>query len=132
MSILFRAPRAGARQGLVLIGVISTTLLVGGSAMPSGAQSPRELRRDASAVAVGEGRAQGTTPVGGHSFTTTNGSPAQFRLKEERDRLALRLTEQLVHLQSVFANATPGSPAQFRSHEGAESLREQVRSITRG
>ncbi len=61
----------------------------------------------------------------------TPGSAAQFRVREESDRVVLRLTGQLDYLGAVVANATPGSPAQFRALEEAESLREQLRSVAR-
>ena len=96
MSVLFGAPRPITYKGLALIGVISATLLVGASAMPTSVQSPPPRRAQADAVIGSDG---------------PTGSPAQFRLKEERDRVVLRFTDQLVYLESVFANATPGSPA---------------------
>ncbi len=60
------------------------------------------------------------------------GSAAQFRVKEERDGLVLRLTGQLDYLGAVFANATPGSPAQFRAREEADSLGDHLRAVARG
>ena len=62
----------------------------------------------------------------------TPGWPAQFRLQDERDRVALSLSSQLEYLETVIANATPGWPAQFRAREEAESLREDLRKIGRG
>ncbi len=151
MSVLFRAPRSIAQKGFALMGVIATTLLVGASANPSSTASSVAPGRQASGVIVADGptrpvprQAQRTTQDdetvrikrggeleqgSGHPSTATTGSAAQFRLKEERDRLVLRFTDQLVYLESVFADATPGSPAQFRAHEEVESLREQLRSI---
>ncbi len=70
--------------------------------------------------------------LGAVSASVTPGSPAHFRVKEERDRVVLRLTDQLDYLGRVFANATPGSPAQFRAREEAESIREHLRTIGRG
>src|SRR3712207_6892489 len=43
-------------------------------------------------------------------------------------RSILPLTDQLLYLETVFADATPGSPAQFRAHEEAESLRQDRKS----
>ncbi len=70
--------------------------------------------------------------LGAVSASVTPGSPGHFRVKEERDRVVLRLTDQLDYLGRVFANATPGSPAQFRAREEAESIREHLRTIGRG
>lgn len=142
LSVLLRTLRSTAPRGLALIGAIATTVLVGASAIPAGAQRLGAERQRAVLV-----QAEATTQVGetvttrpvrdleqvnGPSSIATTGSPAQFRLKEERDRLLLRFTDQLVYLESVFANAMPGSPAQFRAHEEAESVRERLRSIGRG
>lgn len=70
--------------------------------------------------------------LGAVSTSATPGSPAHFRIKEERDRLVLRLTEQLDYLGTVLGDATPGSPAHFRAREEAESLRDELRTIAQG
>ena len=62
---------------------------------------------------------------------TTAGSPAQFRLVEERDRLSRvsKLADELDHVERVFRQATPGFPAQFRAREEADSLRAEIRTL---
>ena len=60
----------------------------------------------------------------------TSGSPAQFRLVEERDRLRVNdLADELDYVGRMFRQATPGSPAQFRAREEADSLREGLRRL---
>jgi hypothetical protein len=59
------------------------------------------------------------------------GSAAQFRAKEERDRLVHEavLLDELLFTERVFSEATPGSPAQFRARESADALRLKVHAL---
>lgn len=118
--MILLGPRSIVLRALVVIGAISLILGVG-----LVADGPTQsLSTDAHAADQSR-RTVATDTIG---RLGSSGSPAQFRLKEERDRLVLRLVDQLVYVENVFARATPGSPSQFRAHEEAESLRELLRS----
>ena len=104
------------RKSGLLAAALLTQALVVGTVGRAGAEAGSSKRQDQ------------VERVGALLTGVTPGSPAQFRLVEERDRLAraTELTEELDYVKRVFRQASPGSPAQFRAKEEADSLREEL------
>ncbi len=118
-----------AGLGAVAVGVLGPT-----ASAATGSRPVFDSAGTTAAVADREAKQEELERVRALFAGATAGSPAQFRLKEEGDRLAryVDLAGQLEYVGTVFAEATPGSPAQFRAREEADALGEELGRVSRG